>query len=383
MTQAWLRREVVPDGRLAWQAGGDWTVAHYAGLAKVVAGARQNEGGERPAATLDWTQVRELDTAGAALLVEVLGPERAQAHLRADAQLAPSRRALLQALVDAAILQRQAAEPAPARGNPLLRRIASVGAFTERGGRAFVELAGFIGLILATWAGIVLHPRRWRLTAVGAQVERVAVDAIPIVALLSFMVGTVVAFLGATVLSSFGASVFAVHLVGFSFMREFGVLLPAILIAGRTASAYTAQIGAMKANEEIDAMRSGGLNPIELLVLPRVLALLVSLPLLTLVGILAGIAGGAVVCALSLDISPAQFFAILQDKIEVRHFLVGLAKSPFFAVVIAAIGCLEGFKVGGSAESVGNHTTSSVVQSIFVVILIDALAALFFMEMGW
>lgn len=184
-------------------------------------------------------------------------------------------------------------------------------------------------------------------------------------------------------LANFGASIFSVHLVAFSFMREFGVLLPAILIAGRTASAYTAQIGSMKANEEIDALRSNALDPIELLVLPRVLALLVSLPLLTLVGILAGIAGGATVCALSLEIPPAQFLAIVQEKIEVRHFLVGMSKSPLFAVMIAAIGCHEGFKVAGSAESVGDHTTSSVVQSIFMVILIDAIAALFFMEMGW
>ncbi|MBN0314869.1 ABC transporter permease, partial [Pseudomonas aeruginosa] len=132
----------------------------------------------------------------------------------------------------------------------------------------------------------VRHPRRWRATSVIAQIQRSAVDAIPIVALLSFMVGMVVAFLGATVLANFGASIFSVHLVAFSFMREFGVLLPAILIAGRTASAYTAQIGSMKANEEIDALRSNALDPIELLVLPRVLALLVSLPLLTLVGIL-------------------------------------------------------------------------------------------------
>ena len=146
-------------------------------------------------------------------------------------------------------------------------------------------------------------------------------DAIPIVALLSFMVGMVVAFLGATVLANFGASIFSVHLVAFSFMREFGVLLPAILIAGRTASAYTAQIGSMKANEEIDALRSNALDPIELLVLPRVLALLVSLPLLTLVGILAGIAGGATVCALSLEIPPAQFLAIVQEKSRCAIFL--------------------------------------------------------------
>ncbi|MCY1442853.1 putative phospholipid ABC transporter permease protein MlaE [compost metagenome] len=192
-----------------------------------------------------------------------------------------------------------------------------------------------------------------------------------------------VAFLGATVLASFGASIFTVDLVAFSFLREFGVLLTAILMAGRTASAFTAQIGSMKANEEIDAIRTLGLNPMELLVVPRVLALLISLPLLTFVAMICGIVGGAVVCALSLGISPAMFLSLLQSDIGVQHFLVGLAKAPFFAFLIAAIGCLEGFKVSGSAESVGAHTTSAVVQSIFVVIVLDAVAALFCMEMGW
>ncbi|AVJ35228.1 hypothetical protein CLM74_06615 [Stenotrophomonas sp. MYb57] len=289
----------------------------------------------------------------------------------------------METLADAAEAQ-QISTPENAESIPALRRgLERVGAMAERGFNSFLGLAGFVGQILETWLAIVPYPRRWRLTAVVAQIQRVAVDAIPIVALLSFMVGTVVAFLGATVLANFGASIFAVHLVAFAFMREFGVLLPAILIAGRTASSYTAQLGSMKANEEIDALRSGGLNPIELLVLPRVLALLISLPLLSLVGVLAGIAGGAAVCVFSLDISLSQFLAIVQDKIEVQHFLVGLSKAPFFAVMIAAIGCHEGFKVAGSAQSVGDHTTSSVVQSIFVVILLDALAALFFMEMKW
>jgi len=337
--------------------------------ARVLALGRRRH--EQPVPVLDHHGLR-LDTA-----------RRSASGPRGPIELGPKEYALLEVLVDAAEAQQVAGHPALDSAPAWLRGIAGIGATAERGLHSLLDLAGFVGQILETWLRIAPYPRRWRLTAVVAQIQRVAVDAVPIVALLSFMVGTVVAFLGATVLANFGASIFAVHLVAFSFMREFGVLLPAILIAGRTASAYTAQIGSMKANEEIDALRSGGLNPIELLVLPRVLALLVSLPLLTLVGVLAGIAGGAAVCVLSLDISLAQFLAIVQDKIEVRHFLVGLSKAPFFAVMIAAIGCHEGFKVSGSAQSVGDHTTSSVVQSIFVVILLDALAALFFMEMGW
>jgi phospholipid/cholesterol/gamma-HCH transport system permease protein len=206
---------------------------------------------------------------------------------------------------------------------------------------------------------------------------------VPIVALLTFLVGAVVAFLGATVLADFGATIYTVNLVAFSFLREFGVLLAAILLAGRTASSFTAQIGAMKVNEEVDALRTLGLSPIELLVLPRVLAMMVSLPLLTFVGMISGMVGGALVCAVTLDITPTQFISIVSQDVALQHFLVGMSKAPIFAFLIAAVGCLEGFKVSGSAQSVGVHTTSSVVQSIFMVILFDSIAALFFMEMGW
>ena len=381
-SQAWLRQDAMVGGDHKWLAGGDWTIEHYASLAKSVSAARISHAEGYATPLLDWTQVQRLDTAGAALLVEILGPDSILDRPEAAPNLSPDRLALMKALAAAATAQ-QKTDKAAVSGNPLLRGLGRIGLTVEQGCRACLGLAGFVGQIIETWSRTVRHPRRWRTTSVIAQIQRSAVDAIPIVALLSFMVGMVVAFLGATVLANFGASIFSVHLVAFSFMREFGVLLPAILIAGRTASAYTAQIGSMKANEEIDALRSNALDPIELLVLPRVLALLVSLPLLTLVGILAGIAGGATVCALSLEIPPAQFLAIVQEKIEVRHFLVGMSKSPLFAVMIAAIGCHEGFKVAGSAESVGDHTTSSVVQSIFMVILIDAIAALFFMVMGW
>jgi phospholipid/cholesterol/gamma-HCH transport system permease protein len=197
------------------------------------------------------------------------------------------------------------------------------------------------------------------------------------------MVGAVVAFLGSTVLKDFGATIYTVDLVAYSFLREFGVLLTAILMAGRTASAFTAQIGSMKANEEIDAIRALGLDPMELLVLPRVLAMLASLPMLTFLAMISGLIGGGLVCALVLDIPPVMFLNLVKSDIGVRHFLVGMAKAPVFAFLIAVIGCLEGFKVTGSAESVGEHTTSAVVQSIFVVILLDALAALFYMEMDW
>ncbi|VTP95075.1 ABC transporter ATP-binding protein [Pseudomonas aeruginosa] len=189
-------------------------------------------------------------------------------------------------------------------------------------------LLGFIGLTLETLFRSLVRPASWRVTPLVANIEKSGLDAVPIIALLTFLVGAVIAFLGATVLANFGATIYTVNLVVFSFLREFAVLLTAILMAGRTASAFTAQIGSMKANEEIDAIRALGLNPIELLVLPRVLALLVSLPMLTFVGMLCGIVGGMTVCAWTLDIPPAMFLSIMEDGIGVQHFLVGISKAP-------------------------------------------------------
>ena len=358
---------------------GDWTLAHYASLKKL---SDKLDGQYDAGARIDLNGLGTLDTAGASLLVELLGPTRIeQSAEQSDCSLSAADRALLKtvyrSLNDFCVPEKA---PEEATGIQLLARI---GRAVDTVWQDSKQLLGFIGLIIETLARGLLRPKRWRITPIVAHIEQTGLDAAPIVALLTFLVGAVVAFLGATVLESFGATVFTVDLVAFSFLREFGVLLTAILMAGRTASAFTAQIGSMKANEEIDAIRTLGLDPMELLVLPRVLALLVALPMLTFLAMLSGIIGGGVVCAVALDISPAMFLSLLHSDIGVQHFVVGMIKAPIFAFLIAAIGCLEGFKVSGSAESVGAHTTSSVVQSIFVVIVLDAVAALFFMEMGW
>ena len=322
-----------------------------------------------------------LDTAGASLLVELLGAERVSQLADTTSRLPAADRALLQTVYSS---MRDFCVPTKAaEENTGIQVLSRIGCAVDKLWQDSLKLLGFIGLILQTLARNLFHPKQWRITPVVAHIEQIGLNAAPIVVLLTFMVGAVVAFLGATVLANFGAGIFTVDLVAFSFLREFGVLLTAILLAGRTASAFTAQIGSMKANEEIDAIRTLGLDPMDLLVLPRVLALLIALPLLTFLAMMAGILGGAVVCIVSLGISPDMFISLLHSDIGVQHFLVGMVKAPFFAFLIAAVGCLEGFKVAGSAESVGEHTTSSVVQSIFIVIVLDAVAALFFMEMGW
>ena len=256
-----------------------------------------------------------------------------------------------------------------------------LGRATESVIRSVVGLVGFTGENLSKILRMAREPRRFRLTATVSHMEQVGLDAVPLVALLSYLVGAVIAFLGSTILRDFGAEIYVVELVGIAFLREFAVLLTAIVLAGRTASAFTAQIGAMKSREEIDAIRTLGLDPVDLLVIPRLLALLVMLPLLTFIAMMAGLAGGVTVGAFDLDIPPQMYLSRMHETVEVRHFLVGMSKAPVFALVIGLIGCLEGLRVEGTAQSVGERTTSSVVQTISLVIILDALAALWFMHM--
>ncbi|WP_117146688.1 MlaE family ABC transporter permease [Klebsiella variicola] len=359
-------------------ASGDWVLAHYAYLEPAVSALQPQLLSN---AIFDLSQLGALDTAGATLLVKLIGEKNVLELERIAPTLPLERRVLLQTVRSA--LQNYVTPPAQHQPGIVTELLANIGKSVESFWQNLVALIGFIGLTMEVLFATLLLPAHWRVTSLVANLQQIGLNAVPIIALLTFMVGAVIAFLGSTVLSTFGASIFTVQLVAFSFLREFAVLLAAILMAGRTASAFTAQIGLMKANEEIDAIQTMGLNPVELLVLPRVLALLVALPMMTFIGMICGILGGIVVCALTLDISPTMFLTIMQNNVGFEHFWVGMIKAPVFAFLIAIIGCLEGFKVSGSAESVGEHTTASVVHSIFVVILLDAVAALFFMEMGW
>ena len=370
-------------GKLDFQNGqltvsGDWTLPNYGRLKRDVqkTAAMESPNGY----SVNLATINALDTAGASLLVDLLGARQLHELTDQTPGLSSERQELLR-LVANAMASPEGEKSL--RSNPITEFLAGVGEKIEDFWHQQRLLIGFTGQILATLASILATPWRWRITSLVAHVHQTGLNALPIVALLTFLVGAVVAFLGATILDDFGATIYTVNLVAFSFLREFGVLLAAILLAGRTASAFTAQLGSMKANEEIDALRTFGLSPIELLVIPRVLAMVISLPILTFVGMISGIVGGSLVCVLALDISVPQILNILETKVKVVHLLVGLGKAPVFAFVIAVIGCLEGFKASGSAQSVGEHTTSAVVQSIFMVILLDSIAAIFFMEMGW
>lgn len=367
--------QTLPGGGVVLAVSGDWTLPHYSALRHLIERLPPNI----RSAPIDFAALGDLDTSGATLIARLLGPERLRDLATHAAGISAERRDLLRTVGQAA---GRSAPPERLGGYIFGDVLARTGRATVAVWRNTIMLLSFTGRTLVTFALAAPRPRRWRLTAFVAQVEQTGLNAVPIVALLSFLVGAVVALLGATVLEDFGATIFTVDLVAYAFFREFGVLLAAVMLAGRTASAFTAQIGSMKAHEEIDALRVQGLDPVEILVLPRVLALLLTLPLLTFIAVLAGLFGGGVVAFVSLEISPARFLDILHT-VPLSHFLVGLSKAPLFAFIIALIGCLEGFKAAPSAESVGFHTTSSVVQSIFLVILLDAVAALFFMEMDW
>ncbi|MDO5610685.1 MAG: ABC transporter permease [Pseudomonadota bacterium] len=347
---------------------GAWTIAHSraadAVLRKADPAIRQ----------IDVSAVSALDTLGV-LQMERFGISRGMK--REQFILRPDHLPLIDAIADVGHDR-----PVQSRDFGFQAALARLGYAVADNGKKITALLSFFGESLIKMLRVIREPRRLRVTSVVHHMEQVGLDAVPLVLLLTYLVGAVLAFLGANILKDFGATILIVDLVNIAFLREFGVLLSAILLAGRTASAFTAQIGAMVAREEIDAIRTLGLDPIDLLVIPRVLALLVMLPLLTFLSMVAGLLGGLTVGALSLDIPPQAYLVRMQETISIGDFWIGMSKAPIFALVIGLIGCLEGMQVKGTAQSVGERTTSSVVQTISLVIVLDAFAAIWFMYMG-
>lgn len=327
---------------------------------------------------IDIGGLTRIDTAGAWLLVDLhnrlsAGGKEVEIKGASDAQ------AQLIDVVRASMPPQDMAMPKP---KTLLDQIETLGQMVTRGARKTVELTSFLGQVVATLVGILFHPRRLRLTSLVHHCQEVGLNAVPIVALMAFLIGVVLAFQGAVQLRQFGAEVFVVDLIAISVLRELGILLTAIIVAGRSGSAFTAAIGSMKMREEIDAMRTIGLDPVTILVVPRVLALMLMLPALGLIADISGLVGGVVMSWIELGVSPAVFQSRLVSNTDVWHFGVGMIKAPFFALIIGIIGCYEGMKVGGDAESLGRLTSTSVVLSIFMVIVMDAMFSIFFAIVG-
>ncbi len=327
------------------------------------------------AAVIDISGLTHMDTAGAWCVIDL---QQRAAGTATIAGATPAQAELIKTVRRSL----PPTDPVPAAPHGAMVWLSTFGQRVAAAAQTAKELVSFLGQVVIAIGSICLHPRRLRLTSLVHQCEQVGLHAVPIVALMAFLIGIVLAFQGSAQLQQFGAEVFVVDLISISVLRELGILLTAIIVAGRSGSAFTAAIGAMKMREEIDAMRTLGLDPVAVLVVPRVLALMLMLPALGFIADLSGLIGGAIMSWIDLGVSPAVFRARLLSNTDVWHFGVGMIKAPFFALIIGIIGCYEGMCVGGDAESLGRLTSTSVVLSIFMVIVMDALFSIFFATVG-
>jgi phospholipid/cholesterol/gamma-HCH transport system permease protein len=352
--------------------GGRWTLAFVPELEAALATLDA-----RGAAALrvDLAAVDALDSGGAWLLHRRMRRWRDSGIAIELAGASDAQAALLDRMAIAEEEHKPLARPFEGAFRALVERLGRATLDTIEEARA---LLAFLGATVLTWLRAWRRPARVRFTSVVYHIERIGIDALPILGLLAFLIGVVLAFQGADQLRQYGAEVFTVNLLGVSVLREIGVLITSILVAGRTGSAFTAEIGTMKVNQEVDAMRTIGLDPMETLVLPRLLALAIALPLLVFFANFMALAGGAAMTIVGLGLSLDQFLEQLGNAVKFNTYFVGLIKAPVFAVLIGMVACYEGLKVAGSAESVGLHTTRSVVKSIFLVILADAAFSVVF-----
>ncbi len=367
------------DGGLRIRARGLWTLARARDLDRLVSAFEVPTAGGGGEAVLDLSGVTGLDTAGAWLLDRLAERLRARGWRVRVTGAREEWRTLLDL-----VARRPAMRPEmPAEPPPLVALVADVGEATVRIVNNFGALLAFFGAVVARLGRTLVHPRRLRVTSLVHQMEAVGLRAMPIVGLISFLIGAVVVNQGAVQLEKFGAEVLVSDLVGISVLRELGILLTAVILAGRSGSSFTAQIGSMVLHEEVDAMRTLGLDPLEVLVVPRLVAMVLTLPLLTFYADVMGLLGGGLMAWGTLDVDVTQYLTRLQEATGWRDFAIGLIKAVFFAVIIAVTGCFHGLAVERNAESVGRHTTTAVVEAIFMVIVLDAFFAVFFTTVGW
>ena len=349
---------------------GTWTVAHVETLEKLC-----DDLPPARARAIDLSRVTALDTVGAWLFEKLARRSSMPSAATALVGVSDSYAGLIREMQ---ALNRS--EPAPKRrGSAVLDMMEQMGRRLAVETASFLQMLGALGFALL---GVLRRPRSLRLTSTVYQLYKVGWQAIPIMALITFLIGAIIAQQGFFHFRKFGAESYTVDMVGILVLRELGVLIVAIMVAGRSGSAYTAELGSMKMREEIDALLTMGLDPVAVLILPRVAALVIALPILSFIGSMAGLYGGGVVAQVYGDMSPAIYIARLHEAVSVTSFKVGILKAPFMALVIGIIACSEGLRVQGSAESLGRQTTTSVVKSIFLVIVLDGLFAVFFASIG-
>lgn len=357
---------------------GEWTSSHATELEALVADIPSRIGAGSVA--LDLAGVSRVDTVGALLLDRL---RRGIAEVGGVSVLeggSPEQRILIDAVAND---DHPAAPPSPKAPGVSFSLISDIGGGVVSAAADLRSWVEFLGAVITTFGRVLLRPQTFRVTSFVHHLELVGLRAVPIIALISFLVGAIIAQQSIFQLRTFGATVFVVDLVGILSMRELGVLLTAIMIAGRSGSAFTAEIGSMKMREEIDAIRVMALDTMEVLILPRILALIVAVTLLAFLAMIASIMGGAAVAVAYGGISPEVFFARLPTTLTMESFLVGILKAPFMGLIIGLIATIEGLAVQGSAESLGRRTTASVVKAIFMVIVLDGLFAIFFASIGF
>jgi phospholipid/cholesterol/gamma-HCH transport system permease protein len=355
------------DGQRVLAFAGDLRLATLGTLATRVADAGSVD-------AVDVSRVQQVDTVGAWVIHRAAESSNAQI-LGANAGVA--------ALVDQVAKSDKTVRMRPDSVSPFVRVLGEIGDATAMTGRTLLGLLGFFGAVLIAMFNVIRHPSRFRFNAVVEGFENVGVKALAIIGLMSFLIGVVIAQQGAVQLAQFGAEALTINLLGRITTRELGVLMTAIMVAGRSGSAFAAQLGTMKLTEEIDAMRTIGVSPVEALVLPRVLATIVMMPLLGFYATVASLLGGGLFIWISLGIPPVTFIQRLREVVPLTDMGVGLVKAPVFGFIIALTGCFQGMQVKGDAEQVGLRTTSAVVQAIFLVIVLDAFFAVFFTNIGW
>jgi phospholipid/cholesterol/gamma-HCH transport system permease protein len=357
------------------RASGDWTLP---ASAELDAALRRLAVSDAKQVLFILKDLTALDTAGAWLIARTQR-QLTQAGLKVQVGgVKPVHLALLNRVIEAGALP----PVAPPPRFKLIDIVADLGEAAIDALRQARDMLGFLGAVLMALGRVIRRPSHIRFVSLVSHIEQHGLNAMPIIGILLFLVGIVLAFQGVDQLRRFGAEIYVVNLVGVSVLREMGVLISAIVVAGRSGSAFTAQIGTMQVNEEVDAIRTLGLDPLEVLVLPRMLALMIALPLLTFFANIMAILGGAAMATHAIDVTFAQFLDLLKQAVTLTHFWVGMVKAPVFAFLIAMVGCYEGMRVRGSAESVGRLTTQSVVESLFLVIVVDAAFSVLFSVLG-
>jgi phospholipid/cholesterol/gamma-HCH transport system permease protein len=356
-----------PAGGDAYRCVGSLTIARAASTQRELTAAPDP-------LTIDLSGVERMDTVGAWVIYRTVR-DRGAKVVGANKTVA-------------ALLDQVAEADRPARIRPderpaPLRVLNEFGEWVYEAGSTFIGLLGFLGSVLIAFAAIVRRPKRLRLNAVLHRFDLVGVRALGIIGLMTFLIGIVVGQQGAVQLEQFGAEIYTINLIGRITVRELATLMTAIMVAGRSGSAFAAQIGTMKITEEVDAIRTIGLSPVEALVVPRILSAVVMMPLLTFYAMIMSLLGGGIYVWIDLGIPPLTYIQRLQEVIPITDLWVGLVKAPVFGFIIALAGCFNGMLVQGNSEEVGTKTTAAVVQSIFMVIILDAVFAVFFSQVGW